>query len=261
MNRGYVKLWRKIEDSPVFQSEGLLKVFVWCMVKANHKDAWTGIKTGKGVTEVLVPRGSFIYGRDSASLQLGMKPSTIHDRMEKLKKLQICDIQPNSHYSIVSIINWDTYQPEEEKGNRQPNRQPTPNQQATDTNKNVKNDKNNTKTLYSECVLLSEDEYQKLVSKFGEQLTKSAVEILNNYILSSGKKYKSHYHTLLLWPMERAKEKQHGVNNGRGKGNGDVGARVQPPIYDGDKDLPTEEERQRGLQRLAELKKLAGGIG
>lgn len=52
-----------------------------------------------------------------------------------------------------------------------------------------------------------------------------------------------------------------GGSYGRGKGNGDVGARVQPPVYDGDTDVPTEEERQRGLQRLAELKKLAGGIG
>lgn len=63
---------------------------------------------------------------------------------------------------------------------------------------------NTNKELYSECVLLSKDEYQKLISKHGQNLTDKAISVLNNYIMSSGKKYKSHYHTLLGWPLERA---------------------------------------------------------
>jgi hypothetical protein len=62
------------------------------------------------------------------------------------------------------------------------------------------------KTLYSECVLLTKEEYQKLVIQHGQNLTDKAIKILNDYIMSSGKKYKSHYHTIIRWPIERAKE-------------------------------------------------------
>jgi len=62
------------------------------------------------------------------------------------------------------------------------------------------------KTLFLDSVYLTEDEYQKLKEKHGESLTSRAIEILNNYIQSKGKRYKSHYHTLLGWPIEKAKE-------------------------------------------------------
>lgn len=55
-----------------------------------------------------------------------------------------------------------------------------------------------------------------------------------------------------------------GNGNGRGTGNGHGGfGKPEPtiiPEYTGE-DLPTEEERQRGLQRLKELKQLTRGIG
>jgi hypothetical protein len=55
-----------------------------------------------------------------------------------------------------------------------------------------------------------------------------------------------------------------GNGNGRGKGNSNGGFwKPDPtviPEYTGE-DLPTEEERQRGLQRLKELKQLTRGIG
>jgi hypothetical protein len=63
------------------------------------------------------------------------------------------------------------------------------------------------KALYLEAVRLTKEEYQKLTEKFGEPLLTSAIEILNAYIMSHGKKYKSHYHTLIGWPIEEARKK------------------------------------------------------
>ena len=53
---------------------------------------------------------------------------------------------------------------------------------------------------------LTDGEYLKLIEKHGEPLTTKAIEILNNAIQSKGYKYKSHYHTLIGWPMKEAKE-------------------------------------------------------
>ncbi len=137
MNIGYVKLYRKLIDSRTFQNEGLLKVWIWCLLKANHKEAWVPISIGKGITEIHVEPGQFIFGRDKAAAELRMNPSTVWKRIKKLKNLGNCDIQSSSHYSIITIINWDTYQPKEKNGDSQSNSQVT----AGDTNKNDKNEK------------------------------------------------------------------------------------------------------------------------
>ncbi len=55
-----------------------------------------------------------------------------------------------------------------------------------------------------ENVLLSADELQKLKSKLGAE-TESYIERLSSYIVSSGKKYKSHYATILSWTQKDAK--------------------------------------------------------
>lgn len=68
------------------------------------------------------------------------------------------------------------------------------------------------KILHLDTVYLTENEYQKLLTKYGKDKTDKAIEILNNAIMSKGYKYKSHYHTLLLWPMKEAQ----GGNNGTG---------------------------------------------
>ena len=111
-------------------------------MRANHKEAWVQVKTGRGVTEVHVLPGQFIFGRKSASLQLKMKESTIRNRIEKLKKMGNMDIQPDTHYSIITIINWELYQGENNKEDRQEDRQRTGKGQAKDTNKNEENVKN-----------------------------------------------------------------------------------------------------------------------
>ncbi|MBM4322852.1 MAG: hypothetical protein FJ115_04750 [Deltaproteobacteria bacterium] len=107
---GWIQLHRKLKDSAVFQNEGLLKVWIWCLLEANHKDKWVSVKTGKGTTEVLVKRGQFIFGRKSAAKRLRMKPSTIQGRMQKLVNMQNLVIKPVTHYSMITICNYELYQ-------------------------------------------------------------------------------------------------------------------------------------------------------
>lgn len=85
-------------------------------------------------------------------------------------------------------------------------------------NINIINNKNinkKEKIKHLDAVLLTEQEFEKLVAKYGHDPTIKAIEILNNGIMSKGYKYKSHYHTLLGWPMVEAT----GGNNGNGNGS------------------------------------------
>lgn len=55
------------------------------------------------------------------------------------------------------------------------------------------------KKSYLENVLLSDDEYQKLVAQYGEEDTMGFIELLNNYKGANGRKYKSDYRAILNW--------------------------------------------------------------
>lgn len=197
MTRGYVRLWRKTIDDAVFQDARLFKVFTWCLLKATHKVISIPVSTGRGQTIVTLDPGQLIFGRHSASRELEMPPSSIRDRLERLRRLQILDIKPDTHYSIITVINWQSYQADD-------NEEGQATRQATDTQptqtKTIR-----TKKTYGDFVLLTDDEYQKLVQEFGEQGTKGRIEALNDGIGSKGYKYKSHYHTILTWERKNKK--------------------------------------------------------
>ena len=89
MDRGYVKLWRKITDSPCFKNEGLLKVWIWCLSKASHKGRVVQIQTGRGFTSIQIQPGQFVFGRKIAASELDMDESTVYKRMQKLKNISI----------------------------------------------------------------------------------------------------------------------------------------------------------------------------
>ena len=75
-----------------------------------------------------------------------------------------------------------------------------------------------TKEKFSEFVLLKKEEHEKLIEKFGEKETTQMIERLNNYIGSSGRRYKSHYHTILQWVDKDKKEnKADGQKDDSGK--------------------------------------------
>ena len=60
------------------------------------------------------------------------------------------------------------------------------------------------KKHYAEFVLMTKDEYGKLCARYGEPLVLKGIEILNQYIGKSGRRYKSHYYTMVGWPIEEA---------------------------------------------------------
>ena len=143
---GCILLARKSLGSQVFQDDQLWKVWCWCLMKANHKENWAVIKTGRGDTQVRVDRGQFIFGRKSAAKELKQKPSSVYFRMKKLRNMRNLDMQTNTHFSIITICNYERYQNLDlyscQAGKQPTDNQLTTNRQPTDTNKNDKNDKN-----------------------------------------------------------------------------------------------------------------------
>ena len=233
-------------DKPVFQNEKLLKVFVWCILKAYHKE--TEQLIGKQL--VLIKVGQFPTGRLKAGTELSMSPSTAWQYLKILESNKTIDIKSNNKFSTVTVVNWELYQSEIEssdsKADNKSYNKKTAKKQQKNTNKNIeniKNEKNNKEDIYIggdeeqllideslkadsdkskkekygefEKVSLTADEFNKLLDKLGQARTKDMIARLDTYKASTGKKYADDYATILNWnrkDIAEGKYKEQGGN-------------------------------------------------
>lgn len=108
--QGYIKLHRKILDNGVFEDAELLKVFVWCILKANT--------TSNMVYGRKVDIGQFITGRITASEELKIRPSTIYKRLQKLKRQGYIELSSTTRNTLITVVNYKAYQLDEPKKKR-----------------------------------------------------------------------------------------------------------------------------------------------
>ncbi len=132
MNRGYVKVWRKIEDSGLIQLPNTLALFMHLLLNATHKDRKVG--TPIGVYEL--KRGQFMSGRIELASRLKQSEQQIRTSLKRLEDLEIITSKATSRFSVYTIENYNKYQDEQPTNNQQDNqqttnKQPTDNQQIT----------------------------------------------------------------------------------------------------------------------------------
>ena len=144
--RGFFHVHRQITDSPVFADAELLRLFIWLLSRASFKTQQRSMSTGRGSTIVTLEPGQCIVGRHAAAEALGWAPSTFRDRLAKLEKMGMADRHPDTHWTIVSIVNWAKYQQVEEG---ETTGKPTPNRQATDRQPTQKKNSNNSNNVRS----------------------------------------------------------------------------------------------------------------
>lgn len=173
---GWIKVHRQLMDSPIFDNEKLFKVFMYCLMKASHKEH----KQLVGKQVVILKPGQFVFGRKKASAEANMSASTLWSYMLTLKNLDTIDIKSNNKFSVVTIVNWGLYQQEEENHDskrnnkrttdeQQTNNKRTTDEQQMDTNKNVKNveNDNNEKNVRSSS---NNDDFRTVVSMYQENI-------------------------------------------------------------------------------------------
>lgn len=133
---GYVKVFRSLLESPIFDNERLLKVFMWCLLKASHKP----YKAVVGSQIVDLKPGQFVYGSRVAAEELNIPYSTVYRYMKLLQELEAIEMNVKRKYSVITIVNWGLYQSEGGKVKHKRN----DNETQMKTYNNDKNVKNNT---------------------------------------------------------------------------------------------------------------------
>ena len=116
---GWIKLHRKIQDWQWYSDSNTFRLFIHLLLSANHKpQSWKGVVIG---------RGELATGRQSLSAQTGLSEQSVRTSLERLKSTNEITIKSTSKYSIVTIVNYDTYQFNDVEINQQTNQQVTTN--------------------------------------------------------------------------------------------------------------------------------------
>jgi len=129
---------------------------------------------------------------------------------------------------LIQIVNWTKYQSESDrvrsyskvKSDDHELASPTklaisPSTVAISSTQKIITSKK--QKYFFDNILLTEQEYQKLVGRFGEAGTKDRLEALSLYKKSQGKKYKDDYATVLAW--ERREQRMRGGQGEAYRGN------------------------------------------
>lgn len=100
----------------------------------------------------------------------------------------------------------------QQSANKEPTQSQHVNQQLT-RSKEIKNDKK--RYIYGEYkhVRLTEEEHTKLLAEFGQDLTDSAIKVVDEYCEQSGKTYKNYNLAIRKWGIDRARKDNYAVGS------------------------------------------------
>lgn len=137
MEKGYVKIWRKLRHNPIATDPYACHLFLRLLIDCE----WNQQKTVffKGKPRILKP-GQLSKGRYQLSEETGIPASSVRNTLKRLKsKYQILDLETDSRWTIITLLNWDTYQNDKIKKDYKKDSVRTASGQQVDTLEEYKN--------------------------------------------------------------------------------------------------------------------------
>jgi hypothetical protein len=186
-DRSWIKAYRSMMDkTAIWDSDCMTRLWLHCCFTANWKDTeWTIPATYQ---KIVVPRGSFITGRQALHAKLYRakdengfvihhdfipSESTLWRRIQALEKMGCLKIENvNNRCSMLTVVNYDTYQnveqPFEQATDGRLNKRTLEREQPIDTSEEFKNlrieerkKENGVSFLQKDVQIQDQVEYQK----------------------------------------------------------------------------------------------------
>jgi hypothetical protein len=124
MQRGYIKIWRKLEDSGLLQMPNTLSLFMVMLMKAVYKPCKVGMAE--------LNRGQLSAGVYQLCEWTGLTIQNVRTSLNHLHKLNIITSKSTNKYTIYTFVNYNEYQDIDTIPNKQlTNDQQTTNKQLT----------------------------------------------------------------------------------------------------------------------------------
>jgi len=140
IEQGWIKLHRKMLDNPVvWKDSDHLAVWIYLLLNATHKDMDVLFKNKR----ITLKPGQLITSRKSIAKKLDISESKVHRVLKMLEIEQQIEQQTSNKNRLITIVRWNEYQSCEQQIEQQVNNNRTTSEQQVNTNKNIKNIKNN----------------------------------------------------------------------------------------------------------------------
>ena len=182
MSQGWIKLHRALLEWEWYDDVNVSRLFIHCILKANHKD-----NKYKGK---LIERGSFVTGFENLSKETNLSVQKIRTAISKLKSTNDLTIKSTPQGTVIQVVSYNKFQV---ATNESTNDQQTDNKQIT-TNNNDKNKKNENKEEVKEVLAYLNQKLNKkyrvakgLLKRFTEGYTvEDAKKVIDNKIIEWG---------------------------------------------------------------------------
>ncbi|NYB74843.1 hypothetical protein HZF24_11910 [Sedimentibacter hydroxybenzoicus DSM 7310] len=231
---GWISIHRQIWNNWTWKDKPFSKGQAWIdiLLLVNHnpdkvyfRDSIYDVEPGQRITSEL-----------QLSERWGWSRNKTRRFLNDLEREQQIDVKRDNRKTVITVLNYTKYQKDNTtKGTTESTteRQQMVQQKDINNNDTIMINNENKKDIYIsvpdeslkskqkkekygefEEVCLTNDEFNKLVDKFGMHKTEDMVSKLDNYKASTGKRYKSDYATILNWNRKNENEpKNHSNGN------------------------------------------------
>jgi len=139
VDRGYIKTWRKSLNWCWYKYPMTAHLFGYLLIKATYKPIRIG--------HVDLLPGQLIFGSHQCCFETGLSRQSVRTSLERLKSTSEITIKSTNRFSIITILNYSTYQSQEDSINQQinqpPNKPTTIKQPANNHIQEVKKERSN----------------------------------------------------------------------------------------------------------------------
>jgi uncharacterized phage protein (TIGR02220 family) len=132
MHRGYIRLYRKGVDHPLFKKPLVWHFWSYCLLRANYKDREILFKN----KPFILKRGSFMMSLKNASRDTGLTIQNIRTALKTLENFGMVKKSTQSltkQATIISVIKFDEYQKPASDANAETNTVLTQSQHSLNT--------------------------------------------------------------------------------------------------------------------------------
>ena len=179
MNNGFIVIHRKMLDWEWFEDHKTFKVFMTCLLSANHKD-----RKYKGA---FVKRGEFLTSYEKLAIKTSMTTQNVRTILKRLSLTSELTIKTSTQGTRIIVNNYDYYQSNGLQSTNDSTNELTINQQSTNnqltTNNNDNNENNeNKKANYSYDDV--QKEYLKIFTNQKRISLAPAKSVIQNFVES-----------------------------------------------------------------------------
>lgn len=216
MDRGWIKLWRKFQENPLWREHRTFsKAEAWIDILMEVQSAKEDREIIIGNKVFIQHRGESLRSLDSWARRWKWTKSKTRRVLMLFQRSNQIRIANETQTIRLTVCNFDLYNDMRNANETQMKRK----RNASETHSTPNNNDNNersikeksiekkspqaAKSAYGEFknVLMTTDEYEKLLDAYGDVKTESYIERLDLYVggNKAGKNYTSHYLTILSW--------------------------------------------------------------